>query len=99
MAFLLETFRGFIALIGIPFAIALFLEIRRIGGLSALEQRLHPKKSPPEYNKDEEDIFQESNFERNVKPGRPGHIAISGSARQGSLSADLMKSSDSKSIL
>ncbi len=68
MAFLLETFRGFIALIGIPFAIALFLEIRRIGGLSALEQRLHPKKSPPEYNKDEEDIFQESNFERNVKP-------------------------------
>ena len=41
MAFLLETFRGFIALIGIPFAIALFLEIRRIGGLSALEQRLH----------------------------------------------------------
>ena len=68
MAFLLETFRGFIALIGIPFAIALFLEIRRIGGLSALEQRLHPKKSPPEYNKDEENIFQESNFERNVKP-------------------------------
>ena len=67
MAFLLETFRGFIALIGIPCAIALFLEIRRIGGLRALEQRLHQKKSSPEYNKAEDDIFQESNFERNVK--------------------------------
>ena len=48
MAFLLETFRGFIALIGIPCAIALFLEIRRIGGLRWRNERsTHPSHSAP----------------------------------------------------
>lgn len=67
-AFLLETFQGFIALIGIPLVIALVAEIHRIGGLGVLKQRLHQKKRPPDFNKPVEDIFQESSFDRNAKP-------------------------------
>lgn len=67
-AFLLETFRGFIALIGIPLVVALFVEIRRIGGLSALRQRQHQKRCRPDFNRPAEDIFQETSFDRNAKP-------------------------------
>lgn len=67
-AFLLETFRGFIALIGIPLVVALAVEIRRVGGLSALRQRHHQSGPRPDFNKPVEDIFQESSFDRNAKP-------------------------------
>lgn len=65
-AFLLETFRGFIALIGIPLVLALIVEIRRIGGLNVLRRR--QKRRVPDSGRPVEDIFQETSFDRNARP-------------------------------
>lgn len=67
-AFLLETFRGFIAIITIPMVIAVVVGIRNLGGFGMIKQRLYQKDRPSESNKHKSDVFQESSFERNASP-------------------------------
>ena len=68
IAFLLETFQGFICLAGIPLIIAIAVEFVRMGGLKGAEQRLKRRQHHSSQASSEEDIFQETDFERSVRP-------------------------------